>query len=210
MMTTTYDFLKQEAISHINSVNGIVSHLKDLYQTTGDEYAKQVLESLGLVLRTYAFTEQPATGKNLDNEKGRNPLVGPPEMEPKYFAPMKNLQVMLSDPWFDEACIDKKRFSVSWRNKLIEELMTSDCRDEVAKAWENSKLRWHVKGHVIGALVKSGVFLRKQYTPIARIYYGTREDTKESNTFAEYMGHYRRTYYGLWIFEYVTQPPIEK
>lgn len=209
-MTTTYDFLKQEAISHINSVNGIICHLKDLYQATGDEYARQVLESVGVVLRTYAFTEQPATGKNIDDEKGGTHLRGAPEMESKYFAPMKNLQMMLSDPWFDVACADKNKFSVSWRNRLIEDLMASECRDEVAKAWENKDHRGYVKGRVIGALVKAGVFLKKQYTPIARIYYGTREDTKETNTFAEYMGQYCKTYYGPWIFEYVTRSPIEK
>lgn len=137
--------------------------------------------------------------KSKDNASGLN-----------YYAPMKNLQMMLSDPWFDVACADKKKFSVSWRNRLIEDLMASECRDEVAKAWENKDHRGYVKGRVIGALVKAGVFLKKQYTPIARIYYGTREDTKETNTFAEYMGQYCKTYYGPWIFEYVTRSPIEK
>ena len=57
----------------------------------------------------------------------------------------------------------------------------------------------------MGALTKAGVFLKHKYTPIARIYYGTREDSKESDTLAKYMGEYKKTYYGDWIIEYVKQ-----
>ena len=57
----------------------------------------------------------------------------------------------------------------------------------------------------MGALTKAGVFLKKKYTPIARIYYGTREDTKDSDTLAKYMGDYKKTYYGDWIIDYVTK-----
>lgn len=127
-----------------------------------------------------------------------------------YFAPMKSLQVLLCEPWFDEASADKKKYNEAWRKRFIEDLMGSEHRDEVAKAWANKDLRLQVKGRVIGALAVAGVFLKKKYTPIARIYYGTREDTKESDTLAKYMGEYRKTYYGDWIIEYVTKAPIEK
>ena len=122
-----------------------------------------------------------------------------------YFAPKKILQDLLAMEWFDEVNSDKKRFTTAWRNKLIEELMESDCRDEVAEAWAKKDLRLQIKGHVMGALTKAGVFLKHKYTPIARIYYGTREDSKESDTLAKYMGEYKKTYYGDWIIEYVKQ-----
>lgn len=122
-----------------------------------------------------------------------------------YFAPKKILQDLLAMEWFDEVNSDKKRFTLAWRNKLIEELMESDCRDEVAEAWAKKDLRLQIKGHVMGALTKAGVFLKHKYTPIARIYYGTREDSKESDTLAKYMGEYKKTYYGDWIIEYVKQ-----
>ena len=120
-----------------------------------------------------------------------------------YFAPKRILQDLLAMEWFDKVSSDKKRFTMAWRNKLIEDMMDSDCRDEVAEAWANKDQRLQIKGHVMGALTKAGVFLKNKYTPIARIYYGTCEDTKESVTLAKYMGEYKKTYYGDWIIEYV-------
>jgi len=122
-----------------------------------------------------------------------------------YFAPKKILQDLLAMEWFDKVNTDKKRFTVAWRNQLIVDLMASDCRDEVAEAWANKELRLQIKGHVMGALTKAGVFLKNKYTPIARIYYGTCEDSKESLTLAKYMGEYKKTFYGDWIVEYVTK-----
>ena len=44
-MTSTYDFLGAEAISHLNSIKGIIGHLEEKTQS-GDEDARRVLESL--------------------------------------------------------------------------------------------------------------------------------------------------------------------
>ena len=203
-MISTYDFLSAEAISHLNSVKGIIGHLEERTRA-GDEDARQVLDSLGITLRQFKFTGSPATGKNLNPKDGPSSLNGSPESKPdlNYFAPKKILQDMLLMEWFDEASADKKKFTKEWRNQMLEELMVSDCRDEVAKAWANKDLRLQVKGHVMGAMTKGGAFLKNKYTPIARIYYGTREDTKESITLAKYMGEYVKTYYGEWIKTYV-------
>ena len=54
------------------------------------------------------------------------------------------------------------------------------------------------------ALAAAGVFSKKALA-IARIYYGTCEDSKESLTLAKYMGEYKKTFYGDWIVEYVTK-----
>lgn len=125
-----------------------------------------------------------------------------------YFAPKKILQDLLAMEWFDRVNSDKKRFTVAWRNQLIEDLMASDCRNEVAKAWANKDLRLQIKGHVMGALMKAGIF-RVKALAIARIYYGTgAENTKEVKTLAKYMGDCRKTNFADWIKEYVG--PIEK
>lgn len=135
------------------------------------------------------------------------PSEPPPTDRPdlNYFAPKKILQDLLAKEWFNEASADKKKYTVKWRIQLVEDLMASGCRDEVAEAWANKDQRLQIKGHVMGALTKAGVFLKKKYTPIARIYYGTREDTKDSDTLAKYMGDYKKTYYGDWIIDYVTK-----
>lgn len=75
---TTYDFLGSEAISHLNSVKGIIGHLEERARA-GDEDARRVLDSLGITLRTFSFSGNPATGKNLNPKDGPSQLQGLPE-----------------------------------------------------------------------------------------------------------------------------------
>ena len=70
----------------------------------------------------------PGSGHNLQR-KDRPDL--------NYFAPKKILQDLLAMEWFDKVNSDKKRFTVVWRNQLIEDLMASRYRDEIAEAWAN-------------------------------------------------------------------------
>lgn len=140
-----------------------------------------------------------------DNNTQRNDKSGV-----NYFAPKKNLQVLLCLEWFDKVSKDKKKYSVAWRERLIEDLMRSEYRDEIAESWGKADQRLQTKGHVIGALMAAGVFSKKALA-IARIYYGTgEENTKEVKTLAKYMGDSRKEYYADWIVEYVKQEPIEK
>ena len=76
-MTPTYDFLEQEAVGHLNSVSRIISHLKQCYEA-GDKHALQVLESLGVSIRSYDFNISPATGKNLAKQKDEKPFASAP------------------------------------------------------------------------------------------------------------------------------------
>ena len=74
-MTSTYDFLGVEALSHLNSVKGIVGHLEERARA-GDEDARRVLDSLGITLKEFKFTGSPATGKNMNPERGRKSHAG--------------------------------------------------------------------------------------------------------------------------------------
>ena len=76
-MTSTYDLLEQEAVSHLKSVSRIISHLKKCYEA-GDKQALQVLESLGVSFRSYDFNTNPATGKNLAKQKAGRPFASAP------------------------------------------------------------------------------------------------------------------------------------
>lgn len=132
------------------------------------------------------------------------PSEPPPSDRPElnYFAPEKNLQVMLSEEWFDKVSTDTKKFTKAWRNQLMADLMSSEYRDEVAEAWAKRELRLQVKGHVIGALRDAGV-LKKSALSIARTFYNIEENTAEVKTLAKYMGDSRKVYYTDWIIEYV-------
>lgn len=224
-MMTTYDFLGSEAISHLNSVKGIIGHLEERTRT-GDEDARRVLDSLGYTLSQFSFLGCPATGKNLNPQDGSSRLHGSPAsannmQQPappqspdlpdlNYFAPKKNLQVMLCGDWFDKVCADKKIYTTSWREKLIEALMMSEYRIQIARTWENRSLRLQLKGHVIGALITAGVIKNKALA-VARTFYNTNENTAEVKTLAKYMGDSRKEYYTDWIVDYVkSQQPIEK
>ena len=136
----------------------------------------------------------PCTAKNLPREDipGLN-----------YFAPMKILQVHLCKEWFDQASTDKERFTRAWREQLVSDLLASEYRDEIARAWVKADQRLQIKGRVMGALIAAGV-LKRSALHVARIYYGTGEDnTTEVKTLAKYMGDCRKEYYTDWIKEYV-------
>ena len=74
-MTSTYDFLGAEALSHLKQIKGIIGHLEERTQA-GDEDARRVLDSLGITLKQFKFTGSPATGKNLNPERGRKSHAG--------------------------------------------------------------------------------------------------------------------------------------
>lgn len=126
-----------------------------------------------------------------------------------YFAPRKNLQMMLCEEWFDKVSADKKMYTRAWRETLVLELMKSEHGDYIARKWSDKTQRLQIKGHVVGALKEAGV-LKGSDLAVARAYLGKEEKdlSKEVKTFAKYMGDSRHEPYFEWVAEYVT--PIEK
>lgn len=121
-----------------------------------------------------------------------------------YFAPKKNLQVMLCEEWFDKVSADKKKYDTAWREQLMDELMKSEHRDEIGRKWAQPDQRLQMKGHVIGALITAGV-IKERALAVARTYYNIKENTAEVKTLAKYMGDSRRMYYAEWIVSHVQQ-----
>lgn len=127
-----------------------------------------------------------------------------------YFAPMKNLQVMLCEEWFDKVSADKRKYTTAWREKFVADLMASEYRDKIAENWVKSDQRLQIKGRMIGALIAADV-INKKALAVARTYYNINENTSEVKTLAKYMGDSRKEYYTDWIVDYVkSQQPIEK
>lgn len=127
-----------------------------------------------------------------------------------YFAPMKNLQVMLCKEWFDKVSADKRKYTTAWREKFVADLMASEYRDKIAENWAKSDQRLQIKGRMIGALIAADV-INKKALAVARTYYNINENTSEVKTLAKYMGDSRKEYYTDWIVDYVkSQQPIEK
>ena len=111
-----------------------------------------------------------------------------------YFAPMKNLQVMLCKEWFDKVSADKRKYTTAWREKFVADLMASEYRDKIAENWAKSDQRLQIKGRMIGALIAADV-INKKALAVARTYYNINENTSEVKTLAKYMGDSRKEYY---------------
>ena len=206
MAFSAIQIIEQQANAYFDNFANTLDDLQRLYDETGDVQALECRERLLARYQSKPFWGDPASDNNGKSE-GRVFMHGDPESKPglNYFAPKKILQDLLAMDWFNKVCMDKKRFSAEWRNQLIEDLMKSEYRDEIAEAWAKKELRLQVKGHVMGALAAAGVFSKKALA-IARIYYGTGTDnTKEVKTLAKYMGDSRKEYYTDWIIEYVKQ-----
>ena len=120
-----------------------------------------------------------------------------------YFAPMKHLQVMLCEEWFDKVSTDKKMYTRAWRETLVLELMKSEHGDYIARKWSDKTQRLQIKGHVVGALKEAGV-LKGSDLAVARAYLGKEEKdlSKEVKTFAKYMGNWQRWPFAEWIQNY--------
>ena len=206
MAFSAIQIIEQQANAYFDNFANTLDELQRLYNETGDVQALECRNRLLVRYQSKPYWGDPASDNNGKSE-GRVFMHGDPESKPglNYFAPKKILQDLLAMDWFNKVCMDKKRFSAEWRNQLIEDLMKSEYRDEIAEAWAKKELRLQVKGHVMGALAAAGVFSKKALA-IARIYYGTGTDnTKEVKTLAKYMGDSRKEYYTDWIIEYVKQ-----
>ena len=206
MAFSAIQIIEQQANAYFDNFANTLDDLQRLYDETGDVQALECRNRLLARYQSKPYWGDPASSNNGKSE-GRVFMHGDPESKPglNYFAPKKILQDLLAMEWFDKVNGDKKRFTMEWRNQLIEDLMKSEHRDRIAEAWAKKELRLQVKGHVMGALSTAGVFSKKALA-IARIYYGKdSENTKEVKTLAKYMGDSRKEYYTDWIIEYVKQ-----
>ncbi len=52
-----------------------------------------------------------------------------------YFAPTKNLKVLLTEEWFGMLAADEKRFTAKWIHSFVDALMASEWRDQIAADW---------------------------------------------------------------------------
>ena len=211
MAISAIHIIEQQANAYFDNFANTLDDLQRLYDETGDVQALECRNRLLARYQSKPFRGAPASDNNGMSE-GRVYMRGDPESKPdlNYFAPKKNLQVMLCEDWFDKVCADKKMYTSSWREKFVADLMASEYRDELARTWENRSLRLQLKGHVIGALITAGV-IKKKALAVARTYYNTNENTAEVKTLAKYMGDSRKEYYTDWIVDYVkSQQPIEK
>ena len=153
----------------------------------------------------------PASANN--QQRPAEPPPPPPELN--YFAPKKNLQVMLQGEWFAQVCTRASEYNNVWTDKFVADLMSSEHGEYLAQKWGSKDQRLMIKGHVAGLLSEAGV-IKGSNLAIARAYLGvsakSRDKAKirEVTTFAKYMGNGKREPYADWVLEYVGKPQEEE
>ena len=116
-----------------------------------------------------------------------------------YFAPAKNLKVLLTEEWFGMLTADEKRFTTKWLHGFVDALMASEWRDQIASGWTVADKRLGLKCMIIGLLKDAGV-IRGSYNSIAKLL---DMDNENPATLAKYMGMGKKQPYAEWIADYV-------
>ena len=116
-----------------------------------------------------------------------------------YFAPAKNLKVLLTEEWFGMLTADEKRFTTKWLHGFVDALMASEWRDQIASDWAVADKRLGLKCMIIGLLKDAGV-IRGSYNSIAKLL---DMDNENPATLAKYMGMGKKQPYAEWIADYV-------
>ena len=116
-----------------------------------------------------------------------------------YFAPAKNLKVLLTEERFGMLTADEKRFTTKWLHGFVDALMASEWRDQIASDWAVADKRLGLKCMIIGLLKDAGV-IRGSYNSIAKLL---DMDNENPATLAKYMGMGKKQPYAEWIADYV-------
>lgn len=123
--------------------------------------------------------------------------AGPEESQLNYFAPEKNLKVLLSEEWFEKHRTDKQ-YDHRWTNDFVNALMASEHRDYIAREWAKGKRQDYIRGCVLGLLKEGGV-IRGSMDSIARSA-GVCENYR---TFSKYMGMCQQVPFAQWAQDYI-------
>lgn len=120
-----------------------------------------------------------------------------------YFAPTKNLQELLRQPWF-KALRTNERFNQQWTDDFVSALMASAYKDGIAQDWAIQGKRrkvTQIKGYIVGLLSDAGV-LKGSYDSIAAKI-GLTDDPR---SFSRYMSQGKKQPFAAWVSDYVSGP----
>ena len=121
--------------------------------------------------------------------------------EPNYFAPQKNLSVFLCQDWFDQVSTNKNKYTKKWREGLMEALLASQYRDEIALLWTEPEKRLQLKCTIVGIMKDAGI-IKGSYNALApRLGI----DEVESASLAKYMGYGKKQAFYDWLIERLKQ-----
>ena len=126
----------------------------------------------------------------------KNPEAAEPE-QLNYFAPTKNLKVLLAQEWFKVLTTDENHYTEQWTVQFVDALMHSEWGEQIARDWAIKDKRQTIKCMIIGALKDAGV-LKGSYNFIAN-----QLDKENAATLAKYMGQGKKQPYAEWVHSHI-------
>lgn len=91
-----------------------------------------------------------------------------------------------------------KGYDLAWAKGLIDQLMDSPLRDDVARHWADDAKRKRVVADFLGAMIELGA-LEDNKLKLARLYF---KDEKKAKSLANYIGHGKESSICLWVVEH--------
>ncbi len=143
---------------------------------------------------TDEIAEVPAMQEKAEKEEPKEE----PKEELNYFAPTKNIQMLLKQGWFKELRTSDK-YDEKWTDDFMSVLMASAWKNPIAQAWSCKDKRMKLKCMMIGLLRDNGV-LKGSYSMIAR---QLNMEDEDAASLANYMGQGKKQGYALWVADYV-------
>lgn len=187
----------KEIVNVFGSINVDKGEQAQTITDSDDEYAE--------------YTEVDVESENeKDVMNASNQKEEKAEKKLNYFSPRKILQELLQQDWFDNVCVDIKQYNKEWRDKLVSNLMASEYGVYIARLWEHQDKIQTIKAKFIGTLILAGV-LKNNKLAASRAILGIdknsrdKDEKKEANTFANYMGQGKSEPYVEWIIDYVAK-----
>lgn len=196
------DALRTDALEAI-SANKTVSFFWGCYNHNVEKTIQEAwdtgmsmpnLKIIAINLLTLEWLEQQEASAIIDTRTGE------PQEELNFFAPKKNLQVLLKQAWFAEVRTDAK-YDATWTDGFVEALMASEYGKGIARQWAIQgarNKRNQLRAYVVGLLTDAGV-LKGSYVEIAN---KTGLNNKE-RTFSTHMSRGKKQPYADWVKEYV-------
>ena len=163
------------------------------YMSRHEENAKSHRTNLRKYLHKIDMVQQERR-RLLESEMQGGDALNP---QLNYFAPAKNLKVLLAEEWFEIHRTDK-RFDGQWTEALVNALMRSEHKDYIATEWGKDKRQDFIRGCLLGLLKEGGV-IKGSMDSIAR----SANVCDNYRTFSKYMGQCRQEPYADWVLEYV-------
>ena len=115
--------------------------------------------------------------------------------ELNFFAPTKQLKLLLREEWFGMLTVDEKKYGTKWTDGVIDRLMASKWGEQIARDWAVKDKRLTLKCMIVGIMKDAGI-IKGSYNQIAKLL---DMEGENPSTLAKYMGQGKKQGFSEWI-----------